>query len=180
LKPPTQAVAGWQAPGGLVGTPPTLTYSVWPGVTASLPATRAPRPARWKSVSSPGAPMATTSMLSTPAGTVKLSSAPVKANAHVVVPPVREQVGAAPAVSTAATPSSAAAVTAIVKGLSLRPLIELSLSGCGPSRLAIFRRAPARDLRGTPEPPPELSGRHPETAPAVRPRRAWWQAAGAS
>ena len=77
LKPPAVADGG-EAPFG--PTPPTRTVSDAPGVTDTVAVVRPPRPPappRFPNPRPPCAPVATILMLTTPAGTVKVSGPPV-------------------------------------------------------------------------------------------------------
>ena len=95
LNPPTQSTPRPHPPS--VGAPPTLTYRVCPGDTATSLLTRAPRPPAGPPYpTAPGAPTATTWMLLTPVGTTNVSCEPVGPNVHVVVAP-GEQLPAAAA-----------------------------------------------------------------------------------
>jgi hypothetical protein len=75
-----------------VGRPPTSTSRTWPRVTVRSACTIAPRPAApLFADTAPAAPIAVTCTRLTPAGTVKLSSAPVEAKVQVVVPALAAQ-----------------------------------------------------------------------------------------
>jgi hypothetical protein len=117
LNPPAQATTllehGPPGPPG-VGAPPTATYSVCPGVTARSPMTRAPRPGvegtPAVSLGAPGAPVASTCRVVTPAGTSNGCSPPVKPKVTVVGAGAWAATGGATAPGASARPRAASAV----------------------------------------------------------------------